>query len=62
VAELQIGTFVVQTDRRSHAEIKSMHTAEAARGRGVGRAMVNHLTAFAQEHNSIELEKVKGTS
>jgi putative acetyltransferase len=26
-----------------HAEIKSMHTAEAARGRGIGRAMVDHL-------------------
>ena len=26
-----------------HAEIKSMHTAEAARGRGIGRAMLAHL-------------------
>ena len=31
-----------------HAEIKSMHTAEAARGRGVGRAMVGHLIAVAR--------------
>ena len=28
-----------------HAEIKSMHTAAAARGRGVGRAIVDHLLA-----------------
>jgi putative acetyltransferase len=35
----------------AHAEIKSMHTAEVARGRGVGRAMVNHLLAFAREHD-----------
>jgi putative acetyltransferase len=31
-----------------HAEIKSMHTAAAARGRGVGRAMLNHLLGVAR--------------
>lgn len=31
----------------THAEIKSMHTAGPARGRGVGRAMVAHLLAVA---------------
>jgi putative acetyltransferase len=31
-----------------HAEIKSMHTAQAARGRGVGRAMLNHLVGLAR--------------
>ena len=30
-----------------HAEIKSMHTAEAARGRGIGRAMLAHLLGVA---------------
>src|SRR4051812_17870091 len=30
-----------------HAELKSMHTASAARRRGVGRAMVDHLLAAA---------------
>jgi putative acetyltransferase len=30
-----------------HAEIKSMHTAEAARGRGIGRAMLGHLLGVA---------------
>jgi putative acetyltransferase len=35
-------------DRR-HAELKSMHTAESARGRGIGRAMVEHLIAVARE-------------
>ena len=30
---------------RDHAELKSMHTAEAARGRGIGRAMLDHLIA-----------------
>jgi putative acetyltransferase len=32
-----------------HAEVKSMHTAESARGRGIGRAMLAHLLAVARE-------------
>lgn len=32
----------------SHAELKSMHTAEAARGGGIGRAMLEHLIAAAR--------------
>jgi putative acetyltransferase len=32
-----------------HAEVKSMHTVEAARGRGIGRAMLDHLVAAARE-------------
>jgi len=32
-----------------HAEVKSMHTAEAARGRGIGRAIVEHLIAVARD-------------
>ena len=31
-----------------HAELKSMHTAAAARGGGVGRAMVEHLIGVAR--------------
>jgi putative acetyltransferase len=31
-----------------HAEIKSMHTVEAARGRGIGRALVDHLIDVAR--------------
>lgn len=31
-----------------HGEIKSMHTAESARHRGVGRAMLRHIIATAQ--------------
>jgi putative acetyltransferase len=30
-------------------ELKSMHTAEFARGRGIGRAMLDHLIAVARE-------------
>ena len=32
-----------------HAELKSMHTAQAARGRGIGRAMVEHLIGVARD-------------
>ena len=32
-----------------HAELKSMHTVQEARGRGVGRAMVDHLVAVARD-------------
>ncbi len=41
-----------------HAEVKSMHTAEAARGRGIGRRMVEHLIAVAREagYRRISLE------
>jgi putative acetyltransferase len=32
-----------------HGEVKSMHTTRAARGRGVGRAIVEHLLGVARE-------------
>jgi putative acetyltransferase len=31
-----------------HAEVKSMHTVASARGRGVGRRMLDHLIAVAR--------------
>jgi putative acetyltransferase len=47
-----------------HAEIKSMHTAEAARGRGIGRALVDHLVelARARGHRRISLETGSGAA
>ena len=38
-----------QIDGR-HAELKSMHTAAAARRSGIGRAMVEHLIGAARDH------------
>lgn len=38
-----------------HAELKSMHTGLAARGRGIGRAMVEHLLGIARDRG---LERV----
>jgi putative acetyltransferase len=44
-----LGVAALQRLDGEHAEIKSMHTAEAARGRGIGRAMVDHLVVVARE-------------
>ena len=45
-----------------HAEIKSMHTAAEARGRGVGAAMLEHLLgeARARGHRRVSLETGSG--
>lgn len=32
-----------------HAELKSTHTAQAARGQGIGRAMLDHLVGVARD-------------
>ena len=45
-----------------HAEIKSMHTAETARGQGVGRALLDHVLAVAREqgYRRVSLETGSG--
>lgn len=42
----------------AHAELKSMHTAERARGRGLGRLMLQHLlaSASARGYRRVSLE------
>jgi len=45
----------------SHAEIKSMHTIPAARGKGVGRAMVEHLLTVARENGCERVSLETGT-
>jgi putative acetyltransferase len=44
-----------------HAEIKSMHTAEAVRGRGVGTALVRHLIDLARSSGYRALSLETGT-
>jgi putative acetyltransferase len=41
-----------------HAEVKSMHTVESARGRGVGRRLLEHLitVARAEGYRRVSLE------
>lgn len=45
----------------THAEIKSMHTAAEARGRGVGRALLDHLLALARERGLVRVSLETGT-
>jgi putative acetyltransferase len=45
----------------SHGELKSMHTVEDARGRGVGRAMVAHLLNQARQRGYRRVSLETGT-
>ena len=45
----------------THAEIKSMHTAVSARGRGVGRAMLLHLLELARSRGCSRVSLETGT-
>jgi putative acetyltransferase len=44
-----------------HGEVKSMHTIEAARGRGIGRAMVDHILALARERGYLRVSLETGS-
>jgi putative acetyltransferase len=44
-----LGVGAIKLLDPEHAELKSMHTAHAARRRGVGRALVQHVLALAAE-------------
>jgi putative acetyltransferase len=46
----------------THAEVKSMHTAAAARGRGIGRRMLDHLLAVARAEECTRVSLETGTS
>jgi putative acetyltransferase len=45
----------------SHGEIKSMHTADAFRRRGIARAMVEHILVVAQERGYRRVSLETGT-
>ena len=57
-----LGVAALKHLHDQHAEIKSMHTAEAARGRGVARALVEHLLRVARErgYGRVSLETGAG--
>jgi putative acetyltransferase len=44
-----LGVGALKRLSAGHGEVKSMHTARAARGRGVGGAMLRHIIASARE-------------
>jgi putative acetyltransferase len=53
-----LGVGAIKRLSQEHGEIKSMHTAAAARGRGVGQAMLAHLldVARARGYRRVSLE------
>jgi putative acetyltransferase len=57
-----LGVAALKQLSADHAEIKSMHTAEAARGQGIGRRLVEHLLAVARErgYDRVSLETGAG--
>ena len=56
-----LGVAALKRIDDEHAEIKSMHTAEPARGRGVGRLLVQHLLAVARERGIRRLSLETGS-
>ena len=59
--EAVVGVGALKHLDDSHAEVKSMHTAEAARGQGVGRAMVEHLLTVAADRGYERVSLETGT-
>jgi putative acetyltransferase len=47
-----LGVGALKTLDAEHVEIKSMHTAEEARGHGVARALLAHLLTVAEERGA----------
>jgi len=46
----------------THAELKSMHTREAERGHGIGKAMVEHVLAHARREGYRRVSLETGTT
>ncbi|HEX6471477.1 MAG TPA: GNAT family N-acetyltransferase [Streptosporangiaceae bacterium] len=44
-----------------HGELKSMHTAAAARGRGVARAILDHLLSLARDRGYLRVSLETGS-
>jgi putative acetyltransferase len=58
---LVVGVGALKHLAETHGEVKSMHAREAARGRGVGRAMIKHLLAVAAERQYQRVSLETGT-
>jgi len=55
---LLLGVGALKRLDGAHGELKSMHTAEASRGQGVGRALLHHVleVAVARGYERVSLE------
>jgi putative acetyltransferase len=56
-----VGVGALRRLDATHGEVKSMHTAEAARGRGVGAAMLEHIVAAARARGMSRLSLETGS-
>jgi len=57
-----LGVAALKELDATHAEVKSMHTAAEARGRGVGRALLSHLLGIARERGYRRVSLETGTT
>ena len=57
-----LGVGAIKQLEPGHGELKSMHTAAEARGRGVGRAMLAHLLAVARSRGYQRVSLETGTT
>ena len=57
-----LGVAAIKELDPGHAEIKSMHTAAEARGRGVGRALLSHLLDIARARGYRRVSLETGTT
>jgi putative acetyltransferase len=56
-----LGVGALKEIEEGHGELKTMHTAEVARGRGIGRAMLEHLLAEARRRDYRRVSLETGT-
>ena len=59
--EAVVGVGAIRRLSADHAEVKSMHTAETARGRGVGSALLRTMMATARAHGISRLSLETGS-
>ena len=57
-----VGVGALRVLNDTHGELKSMHTLEKARGQGVGRAVVEHISEFAKSKGITRLSLETGTN
>ena len=56
-----VGVAALRRLSAEHGEVKSMHTAEAARGRGVGSALLRRIMVTARERGMSRLSLETGS-
>ena len=56
-----VGCGALKELSRTHGEIKSMRTPSAARGRGAGRAVLEHIITTARQRGYVKLSLETGT-